>query len=204
MKLVVISSPDRVKNESETLELLFAHGLEYFHLRKPGQSKSTYIKFIDSISEKYINKIIVHNYHELIENYPLKGVHYTQYIKNFKYLDSHFAIHRSKSCHSIIEVKANQSDYDYVFLSPIFGSISKPKYTRDFDLKQLETFLKDRQKLPDVIALGGITVNKIATVRQIGFAGVAVLGTIWQEDSLEKRLAKFKALQAAISLPTKN
>ena len=69
MKLVVISSPDRVKNELETLELLFDHGLEYFHLRKPDRSKSVYIKFIESVSGKYINRIIVHNYHELIEHY---------------------------------------------------------------------------------------------------------------------------------------
>jgi thiamine monophosphate synthase len=128
MKLIVISSPINIESESETILLLFKADLKYFHLRKPNLSLREFEYFLDRIPKQYLNRVIIHQHHELIEKYPLKGVHYTQHLINFKYLDSQDKIHRSKSCHSI-------------------------------------------------------------------FDGVAILGTIWQENTVDRRLQKFQEIQ---------
>lgn len=196
MKLIVISSPINIESEYETILLLFKAGLKYFHLRKPNLSLQEFEYFLDRIPEQYLNRVIIHQHHELIEKYPLKGVHYTKYTTDFKYLDSNYKIHRSKSYHSISEIPKNSFDYNYVFLSPIYPSISKPGYQNNFDFERLKTFLKNKDKLPEIIALGGIDVDRIPEVKQIGFDGVAILGTIWQENTVDRRLKKFQEITA--------
>lgn len=196
MKLIVISSPTNIEEEYKTILLLFKAGLEYFHLRKPNLSFSEFDYFLNQIPKEYLNRVIIHQHHELIEKYPLKGVHYTKYTNNFKYLDFKYLIHRSKSCHSLQEIQENSFDYNYVFLSPIYPSISKPGYQNSFDFDRLKTFLKDRAKLPEIIALGGINADRIPEINKIGFDGVAILGTIWQENTVDRRLKKFQEIIA--------
>lgn len=195
MKLIVISSPINIESESETILLLFQAGLKYFHLRKPNLSIQEFEYFLDRIPKQYLNRVIIHQHHELIEQYPLKGVHYTKYTSNFKYLDLKYKIHRSKSYHSLPEIQENSFDYNYVFLSPIYPSISKSGYQNNFDFDRLKAFLKNRIKIPESIALGGINADRIPEVKQIGFDGVAILGTIWQENTVEQRLKKFQEIQ---------
>lgn len=195
MKLIVISSPINIESEYETILLLFKADLKYFHLRKPNLSLREFEYFLDRIPKQYLNRVIIHQYHGLIENYSLKGVHYTKYSTDFKYLDLKYKIHRSKSYHSLQEIQENSFDYNYVFLSPIYPSISKSGYQNNFDFDRIKAFLKNRTKIPEIIALGGINTDRIAEVKQIGFDGVAILGTIWQENTVEQRLKKFQEIQ---------
>ena len=87
--------------------------------------------------------------------------------------------HISCSCHSIDDVKRRKVLCDYVFLSPIFDSISKNNYSSAYSGSQLmqasKTGIIDRK----VIALGGIQSNNIRHVKELGFGGAAVLGDIW-------------------------
>ena len=86
----------------------------------------------------------------------------------------------SRSCHSLEEISDNLAVCDYLFLSPIFDSISKQGYGAAFDRKELEQAAA-RQLLQDkVYALGGVCAENIGTLLQIGFHGAAVLGDLWQ------------------------
>ena len=73
---------------------------------------------------------------------------------------------------------------DYVFLSPIFDSISKEGYSSHFTqpvLKELQrTKVIDRK----VMALGGINLDRIKLAKDLGFGGVVVLGDIWNRFSI--------------------
>ena len=74
--------------------------------------------------------------------------------------------------------KAWGPELDYGFLSPIFDSISKVGYSAaGFEERSLKVAL-ERSQVP-VIALGGITVSKVAEASKMGFKGVAVLGAVW-------------------------
>lgn len=198
MKLIVISSPvNTLYHELETIVQLFNHGLTSFHLRKPNFTQEEYEEFIINIPQQHRSKIVIHNYHDLAIKYNLKGIHFSSYTQPSN-INTNFPIQKSKSCHSLTEIKEIQGLYNYVFLSPIFNSISKQSYQTNFNQQKLNNFLINRNELPEIIALGGIEINKIEKVKQLGFAGVAVLGTIWQEESLEKKLNKFNELQSKI------
>ena len=89
----------------------------------------------------------------------------------------------SVSCHSLEELSAHKAKFDYLFLSPIFDSISKKGYSGRFTREQLlearDNGLIDKK----IIALGGITAGNIPIIRELGFGGVAVLGSVWFSPS---------------------
>lgn len=65
---------------------------------------------------------------------------------------------------------------DYVTVSPVFESPSKPGYGPPLGLAGLAD-LTDAAMLP-VIALGGVTPDNLAACRRSGATGVAVMGSV--------------------------
>jgi len=180
MKIILLSDPQLLQGEHEMIRHLFDNELEYFHLRKPDWSIQEIKKYIDLIPEKYHNKIIIHDHFELMKEYRLKGVHFNKKNRDhmMKYRDH--PIHKSVSTHSFHEILELQSNpLDYVFLSPIFDSISKEDYKRKFDPCEIKTFFNEKQIVTPVIALGGVSINNIDSIKDSGFSGIALLGELW-------------------------
>jgi thiamine-phosphate pyrophosphorylase len=76
------------------------------------------------------------------------------------------------SCHSLDEVlRAEQEGADYVYLSPIFESPSKPGYGPLLGLRVLE--VAARAVTIPVLALGGINRVNAASCVAVGAAGIA-------------------------------
>ena len=105
----------------------------------------------------------------------------------------------SRSCHSLEELVQHKQTSDYLFLSPIFDSLSKVGYESQFSLDTLEK--ASRQGIIDekVIALGGLSRQTIPTIRTIPFGGYALLGAIWGKTpetlSKDELLRRYKSIQ---------
>jgi len=136
VKLVVISSPNNIEGEIQIITRLFENGLQTFHLRKPNVSENKLEDFINQLPDKYLKNIVLHSHHRLIKKYNLKGLHFTRKqrkkkLKNWWRLFllrlQNRDIKISTSFHSITSVLGNKKNYNYVFLSPVFGSISKKR-----------------------------------------------------------------------------
>lgn len=186
MKTIVITSPVPVKDEATVCNLLFDHGLELLHLRKPGGNREAYETFIRKIRCCYRKRIVIHDHYSLAEKYRLRGIHLKsgQGIHYSDYPDCRVSI----SCHSVEEIRHLPFRPEYCFLSPVFDSISKPGYRSRF------ADMPDLSGIPfPVIALGGITPEKTALCREAGFQGVAVLGYIWEEP--QEALSRFTLLK---------
>ncbi len=186
MKTIVITSPLPVKDETTVCNLLFDHGLELLHLRKPGGDRETYEKFIRQIRCGYRKRIVIHDHYSLAEEYRLRGIHLKsgQGIHHSDYPDCRISI----SCHCVEEIRNLPFRPEYCFLSPVFDSISKPGYRSRF------ADMPDLSGIPfPVIALGGITPEKNALCREAGFQGVAALGYIWEEP--QEALSRFALLK---------
>ena len=81
------------------------------------------------------------------------------------------------SAHTVAEAGAAASaGADYVTISPIFPTRSKPGYGPPLYLDGLKRIVT-RVSIP-VIALGGVTAATALSCRRAGAAGVAVMGTI--------------------------
>ncbi|MGE0748410.1 MAG: thiamine phosphate synthase [Rhodospirillales bacterium] len=85
------------------------------------------------------------------------------------------------SAHSLAEiVAAADAGADYVTLSPIFLTASKPGYGPALGLAGLRAAAA-ASPIP-VIALAGITPDTVADCITMGAAGVAVMGTVMRAD----------------------
>lgn len=187
MKIIIITPPYPVENEALICNTLFAYGLERLHLRKPEAGINTYKDFIERIEPRYRERIVLHEHYSLAQEYRLGGIHLKSG-KGREYIHYRHFKHIGISCHSIEEIKQLPFVPGYCFLSPVFDSISKPGYRSRFEeLPRVES-------LPfPVVALGGITLEKIAVCREKHFDGVAVLGYIWEKP--EEALPRFLQLK---------
>ena len=92
------------------------------------------------------------------------------------------------SCHSLGEAQAAQElGADYVTLSPLFLTESKPGYGPALGTDRLSTMVA-ALRLP-VLALGGIGPDNAAEVRASGVAGIAVMGIIMRAADPEAMFA---------------
>ncbi len=191
---LVITSPVFLSGEVEYITALFEAGLEILHLRKPDATKGEYEQLLNSIPQKYHKRIMLHDFFELAEKYDVRGVHLNRRNQAYNGIKN---IKISKSCHSIRELKTIDQ-YDYVFLSPIFNSISKTGYTSSFSGEELLKASDSHLINEKVIALGGIDINTLPLLKPYKFGGIAVLGAIWNvsptlsvEDNLRMIVERF-------------
>lgn len=83
-----------------------------------------------------------------------------------------------RSCHDAVELRAAaRLGIDYVTLSPVFASPSKPGYGPALG-ETMARLIADTPGCPPVYALGGVTPERVAECRTAGAYGVAVMGAV--------------------------
>jgi len=191
MHFIAITHPEKLKKEGEIINALFHEGLPCLHLRKPGMNIDNVESLLKKIESKFHNRVMVNDLVEMADRYNIKGVHFSGQAKQL--LSTPFnELSKSCSCHSFHEIADVAAFCDYVFLSPIFNSISKKGYKAAFNFDDLVKELSQENRTK-IIALGGISPEKIVKAKQVGFDGVAVLGGLWDETStLKKVVSNFK------------
>ena len=181
--LILIAPEKDINSELVLLNQLFEAGLECFHLRKPAKNKEEYCAYIDQIDSEYRSRIVIHSFHELINEYNLKGIHFQEQ-KRRDSLDvpsnyfrglSMYGKTISSSFHEPEDIVKSEFEFDYHLLSPVFNSISKEAYEgRGFDVTGINKF---------IIGMGGVSTINLEEFTKLGFKGVGVLGGIWNSSS---------------------
>ena len=200
--VIVITKPEMFPGEAEVVNTLFANGMQRLHLRKPGASEEEMAEWIGRIDLPFRQRIIVHDHHRLLRTMGLGGIHLNA--RNPE-APAWFSAERqkrrsvtlSRSCHSLEEIAQWKGVCDYLFLSPIFDSISKGGYTSAFTRETLLQAYHDGLFSKPVYALGGVSADNIRSIYDYGFAGAAVIGSLWQvhpftTDTLVGRLKELQ------------
>ncbi|MDD7888098.1 thiamine phosphate synthase [Flavivirga sp. 57AJ16] len=191
--MIVLIAPEKdIHKEILILNQLFEAGLEYYHLRKPEKNYQEHCDYLNQIDLKYHNRIVVHHFHELINTYNLKGIHFQEqkrrdHIDNpghyFKGLNM-FGKTISSSFHEPEDLDNCEFEFDYHLLSPVFSSISKEGYKgRGFDVNHIDK---------RIVGMGGVTADNLTEFKKLGFKGVGVLGGIW---NTKEPIEIFKKMQ---------
>lgn len=193
MKTIVITRPAFFDGETDLVNNLFREGMERLHLRKPGASEEELTAWLQNIDSQYYGRIVLHDCFPLAEIFALGGVHLNS--RNPKAPQGILGMTVSRSCHSIREVIQHKSECDYLFLSPIYDSISKEGYGAAYSRIDLERAAAEGIIDDKVLALGGVNLEHIPEIRSMGFGGAVVLGALWQAKSPTEYL---KALMNAL------
>lgn len=198
MKLVLITTPHFFIEEDKIIISLFEEGLDILHLRKPDSAPMYSERLLTLIPQQYHKRIVTHDHFYLKEEFNLMGIHLNGRNPN---IPLNYKGHVSCSCHSLKEVKENKAHFNYVFMSPIFDSISKKNYLSNFSAEELKKASKEGIIDKKVIALGGVSVDNVRTLKQYGFGGLAVLGDIWdrfdEHDTIDYKgvIQRFRQLK---------
>ena len=174
---IVITLPYFFDGEAEQIVQLLHSSVDLVHLRKPDSKVEEMERLIIAIPSEYYPRLVLHDHHELAVKYHLHGVHLNS--RN-PLPPSGWAGSVSRSCHSLEELKTWKGKCNYVSLSPIFDSISKKGYHAAFSSEEIEEARKCGIIDSHVMALGGITFDKMDDVLRMGFGGGMILGDAWK------------------------
>ncbi len=183
------SNSDDISQEIEVINSLFENGLETLHLRKKKFSAKEMTNFIDAIPQKYWNRIVIHSHYKYALKYNLKGIHLNskrrkkiKYILRFYYYKLRKPnLHISTSFSNLSNLYEEGSKFNYVFLSPVFDSISKSGYQGAFNHHNLAIALAKTNQ--NVLALGGVQLENVEKIKALGFKGMVLSGIIWQSEN---------------------
>ncbi|MCC8119176.1 MAG: thiamine phosphate synthase [Bacteroidales bacterium] len=194
-KIVAITPPHQRADEALRIwHMLESGAVDMVHLRHPDASYREMSNLIEAIPQKWHSRLRLHGHFVLLNEFNLAGPHLNRRCPewNLPVVKGKGAWHPtvSKSCHKAEELR-EASQFEYVTLSPIYPSISKPGYRGNFNIEKLADELAGRR----VIALGGVTPDKFHELRKAGFAGAALLGYIWYAQDTERTLRRIKMMR---------
>lgn len=185
---VVVITPELTQpGEVEVLKELINDYSPRIHLRKPEFTENEYRKYLHAFDQEELKRIVIHEHHKLAYEFPtLAGIHWKESQRQTSGKADKRSGIVSSSFHSLEEINKEGAPFEYVFLSPVFDSVSKSGHTSRFQLNSLTTALEElHQQHPSlkVMALGGITEKNIKSVKYAGFDGAALLGALWQAEN---------------------
>lgn len=177
---IIITLPHFFDGEAERIVQLLRRGdIDLIHLRKPQATCEELEALIRSIPEKLHQRLVLHDHHALALSYQLRGIHLNS---RTPFPPEGWKGQLSISCHSIEELaEKKHQPFTYLSLSPIFDSISKQGYRSAFTAEDIAKAHEGGIIDNRVMALGGVTFDKLQLVKQMGFGGSMILGDAWKQ-----------------------
>lgn len=197
MLWIAVTPPAFHDGEAAFISRLLAGGVDVVHLRKPGSAESECAGLLEALSEDERARVVVHDHFDLAARYGLMGIHLNSRNPS---VPEGFHGQLSRSCHSMEEVRRFKPECGYVFLSPVFDSISKRGYVSAFSAGELNRAAASGIIDSRVVALGGVTPERLPYLRSLGFGGAAMLGCVSSIASLpeERQAAAIEAIRRAV------
>lgn len=172
------------------------------HLRHPQASDADISAIVDDIPRALWSRISIHGHKAVAAAHIGVGVHLSSAALAEGGALPPCAV-LSGSCHTAAEVATAPAALSYVTLSPVFDSISKRGYTAAVNISDpaVRLCLSARR----VIALGGMSPERIVEVAAAGFAGAAFLGYVWEGGEVLERCRRIVAAArgASRSIPAR-
>ena len=198
---ILFTYPEALPHETLLLSNMMMDEWDFLHVRKPDYSKEEMVNFLELIPN-YHHKVVLHSHYELIREFDVAGINLNSRalgqlsyhdeltsacdIRELCVRDGKVSVYGvvpdlvSYSAHGFSEIQQLPFATDYLFLSPIFDSISKVGYNSAFnDAEVLTAFLQSSDR--KVIALGGLNSERVDICKELGFDGYAMLGDIWKK-----------------------
>ncbi len=172
-RLIAVTPEKIYPGEAPRIAALLERGWWRVHIRKPGESAANVARLIGDIPLNLRERLSIHSHFDMAAELGVGGVHL-----NFREPEPPAGWRGlvSASCHSFSEVAYHRDRCDYMFLSPIYDSISKENYPGRFTASELaESNLVDSK----LFALGGVRIYKLRDLRGLGFGGAALMGGAW-------------------------
>lgn len=190
MKCLLLSHPDS-ETDHHLIHQGVWRGVFAFHIRKPAWTLAQLENYISGLPEVVRRKSVLHTHYYPLSVKGAEGLPLHIVTRHRDDLINKSVYARSSPCHSLEEVESFHPYFEYVFLSPVFSSISKENYVPSVALSQdrIRTYLQNHTQVR-CVALGGIDQSKISLCNDMGFYGVALMGAVWGAASPSDSLSR--------------
>ena len=202
MKLVIMTKPTFFVEEDKILTTLFEEGMENLHIHKPESSPMYSERLLSLLSENYYRKITVHDHYYLKTEYNLGSIHIDDPASP---VPEGYKGKYSRTCTELSQLKDFKKKSEYVFLKGGFDSLSEPGTKSHFTNEELEKAAQNGLIDRHVYAMGGMNLENIRTIKELGFGGIVICGDLWNRFDIHneidyKRLINhFEKLRKSIS-----
>ena len=197
MDLLAISPEGHYDDEAGMIEALLAAGLTRYHLRKPSDSPAQVAAVLVQLPPTCRSRIVVHQHPEQVQHFGLGGYHFKDRPQATAERDiwrgQGFAHSTtlSRSLHAIDDLATACARWDYVFISPVFASISKANYRPAWSEAALHTALRASRGVSKRYALGGVKADNFSRCADLGFDGIVLHGALWRAGKPLEELKKY-------------
>lgn len=201
MKLAIMTKSTFFVEEDKILASLFDEGLDNLHLFKPNTSPMYSERLLSLLPEDCHRHITVHDHYYLKQEYDLAAIH----IDNPEApVPEGYKGKYSRSCSDLSLLKDMKKKSNYVFLKNIFDCIEFKEEKSTFSMNELEQAADKGLIDKKVYALGGISMENIQRVKDLGFGGVVICGDLWNrfdihnEKDFKELIAYFVKIRKAV------
>lgn len=183
-KRCIVITPETLSlEEIDPISAMLDSGCWRIHIRKPNADEELLRSYLDRLCKRVdVTKLSMHYYHDIALEYGFGGLHGAT---------SKQGIVKSISCHSLAEVE-NAEGVDYLFISPVFDSISKQGYKAAIDIDKAGALINSGLTT-EVVALGGIEKANLTVLDRAGFRNIALLGAVWR-NGVEQASVNFNEI----------
>lgn len=173
----------------ETLELALEGGVRALQLREKDLSPEEIFflaQKVRSLTGKYGAKLFINDRVDIAHMVKADGVQLTENSVSAAEVRQNFPdLLVGVSTHSMESAcQAESAGAHFITFSPIFETPSKMEFGPPQGLEQLRAVCRE-VKLP-VLALGGISKNRVLTVLEQGAFGVALISGIWNGPDIKQ------------------
>jgi thiamine-phosphate pyrophosphorylase len=196
-ELIVITSPAEFPGETELINFFFDNGMDAVYCRKESYPDRYVENLLTGLKQPDHSKIILplSMVNGSLRNTYMPIVHIKEQerkIVNPALLAGKEVF--STAIHDLSDLPIVASRFRYIFFSPVFESISKKNYKPRYTLEEMKQSITDHRMDADkLIALGGIDEQNISIAQEMGFAGAALLGSIWSDKDPKEKFLRIRS-----------
>ena len=170
------------------IEAALKGGVRAIQLREknlPEDELRTLAQDVLKLTRQYNALLIINHRAELAHDIGADGVHLTESSPAVRKIRKEFPdLLIGKSAHSLQSaLRAQHQKADFITFSPVYDTPSKQQYGPPQGLEKLKQVCAGLD-IP-VLALGGIDLSRISTVRKQGAFGVGLIRGIWNSPNIE-------------------
>lgn len=178
----------------QALEQAFSGGVRALQLREKDLSPAAVLeiaKKVKPLAEKYGAKFFINDRADVAHMAGADGVHLTQESVPAEEVRKHFPnLLVGTSTHSMESARqAESGGADFITFGPVFETPSKMKYGPPQGLDRLGEICR-KIHIP-VLALGGISKNRVAPVLKQGAFGVALISGVWNGPDIKRESLEY-------------
>lgn len=192
MKLIAVTDDNHSIKELAEIIISIKDRIDYVQIREKSKSPQSIMTLLHELQVGGVRKekLIINDRLDIALLKDIPNLHLPEAGIPVKLVKEHYPeLKVGCSVHSLEKAKEIERDgADYALYGHCFETVSK----KGVPPNGMENFIKIKQELKiPVYGIGGITLEKVALMKDVNAAGIAVMSGIFQESQPQEAVKKY-------------